>query len=103
MSCCPSWGWGDRRTSQFVAVRGTREKSQPSREGLSDERRMYWSVRMMVSPPKSHQRLCMSESRYGCGEVRGCSISIRACEGGADLQARGCVCAAFNVSIYSAT
>jgi hypothetical protein len=63
-----------KRTSQFVAVRGTREKSQPSREGLSDERRMYWSVRMMVSPPKSHQRLCMSESRYGCGEVRGCSI-----------------------------
>lgn len=26
---------------------------------------MYLSVRMMVSPPKSHQRLCMSESRYG--------------------------------------
>lgn len=54
------------RTSQFVAVRGTLENNQPSREGLSEASRMYWSVRIMVSPPKSHQRLCMSESRYGC-------------------------------------
>lgn len=52
-------------TSQFVAVSGTRENIQPSREGLSEASRMYLSVRMMVSPPKSHQRLCMSESRYG--------------------------------------
>jgi hypothetical protein len=55
-----------RRTAQFVAVRGTLEKIQPSREGLSDARRTYLSVRMIVSPPKSHHRLCMSESRYGC-------------------------------------
>lgn len=26
----------------------------------------YLSVRMMVSPPKSHHLLCMSESKYGC-------------------------------------
>jgi hypothetical protein len=48
-----------------VAVRGTLENNQPSREGLSEASRMYLSVRIMVSPPKSHHRLCMSESRYG--------------------------------------
>jgi hypothetical protein len=50
-------------TSQFVAVSGTRENIHPVREGLSEARRMYLSVRTMVSPPKSHQRLCISESR----------------------------------------
>ena len=68
--CRVSWEAGGEqekeRTSQFVAVNGTREKIQPSREGLSDARRTYLSVRMMVSPPNSHQRLCMSESRNGC-------------------------------------
>jgi hypothetical protein len=59
------------RTSQFVAVSGTRENIHPSLDALSEASRMYLSVRMMVSPPKSHQRLCMSESRYGCaGTVR---------------------------------
>lgn len=65
--------WWDRvqPTSQLVAVRGTRENSQPSREGLSEASRMYLSVRIIVSPPKSHQRLCMSESRYGCVRCQG--------------------------------
>lgn len=61
---CP-WILNSTKISQFVAVRGTLEKIQPSREGLSDASRMYLSVRMIVSPPKSHHRLCMSESRYG--------------------------------------
>jgi hypothetical protein len=57
--------WVVRRTSQFVAVKGTREKIHPAREGSSGVRRMYLSVLTMVSPPKSNHRLCMSESRYG--------------------------------------
>jgi hypothetical protein len=32
---------GERITSQFVAVKGTREKSHPSCEGRSEVRRMY--------------------------------------------------------------
>lgn len=67
-------------TSQLVAVKGTRENIHPVREGLSDARRTYWSVRMMVSPPNSHHRLCMSESRYGyavCVSMRPTSIHDR--------------------------
>lgn len=30
-----------------------------------DDINTYLSVRITVSPPKSHHRLCMSESRYG--------------------------------------
>ena len=94
------YGCGVRRTSQFVAVRGTRENSQPSREGLSDERRMYWSVRMMVSPPKSHQRLCMSESRYGWSRVRVCSyVGARWCR--RLTGSRLCVRSYVPVSIHS--
>jgi hypothetical protein len=62
------------RTSQFVAVNGTRENIQPSREALSEASRTYLSVRMMVSPPKSHHRLCMSESRYGYACQYGCVV-----------------------------
>jgi hypothetical protein len=67
-------------TSQFVAVKGTRENSHPSCEGRSEVSRMYlfphqhasfprdnntayWSARTMVFPPKSNHRLCISESR----------------------------------------
>ena len=85
--------WWDRvqPTSQLVAVRGTRENSQPSREGLSEASRMYLSVRIIVSPPKSHQRLCMSESRYGCVRRQGMfAWALRTC----DLRARDCVFAA---------
>lgn len=58
-------GQEEAYTSQFVAVSGTREKIQPALDGSSPVRRMYLSVRTMVSPPKSNHRLCISESRYG--------------------------------------
>lgn len=58
---------------------------------------MYWSVRMMVSPPKSHQRLCMSESRYGWGVL---GTTPRCVCVGADLQARGCVFVAASLLAY---
>jgi hypothetical protein len=87
-----------QRTSQLVAVKGTLENSQPSREGLSEDSRTYWSVLMIVSPPKSHQRLCISESRYGCARsegIHGCApLRVCACGGVGDLRAPGCECVA---------
>lgn len=80
----------DRRTSQFVAVKGRRDHSHPDCACLSDVKRIYlqqqinitthrpypqsknmfrltyWSARMIVSPPQSNHRLWSSESRYGC-------------------------------------
>jgi hypothetical protein len=57
------YGVREELTSQFVAVNGTLEKIHPFLEPNSPVSLTYLSVRMTVSPPKSHQRLCISESR----------------------------------------
>jgi hypothetical protein len=57
--------------------------------GAYSQGRIYWSVRTIVSPPKSYHRLCMSESRYGWRET---SVqSRRKNEAGVIVPGRECV------------
>jgi hypothetical protein len=63
---------GIGRTSQFVAVKGTREKSHPSCEGRSEVRRMYLERKSAYNSSKELQdcghtglrvRLCFLQSQ----------------------------------------
>jgi len=91
-----------KHTSQFVAVNGTFENIHPLWDGRSEASRMYLrgcgqrmaqiasrgtgaylSALIIVSPPKSNHRLCISVSRYGCsrGLVRHFLISCNVLSG----------------------